>query len=118
VVVLPLRTISAGAATMAAGAQALLVIREAGTGVTAPADLLRALYRLTNAEAEVVLQIAAGLSVAEAADALGVTRTTAGNQLAAAMAKLDVRRQAELVGLVAGLAPTLELPENPAQLTI
>jgi DNA-binding CsgD family transcriptional regulator len=109
VVVLPLRAASNGAAASFARHQALLVIRDARAGVTAPAELLRALYRLTNAEAAVVLQIAAGLSVAEAADALAVSRTTARNQLAAAMAKLDVHRQAELVGLVAGLAPRLDL---------
>jgi DNA-binding CsgD family transcriptional regulator len=109
VVVLSLRAVSGGAATMTAGPQALLVIREAGTAVTAPAELLRSLYPLTNAEAALVLQIAGGLSVTEAADALGVTRTTARNQLAAAMAKLNVHRQAELVGLVAGLAPRLNL---------
>ena len=109
VVVLPLRAASNGAATMTAGPQALLVIREAGAAVTAPADLLRTLYRLTNAEAAVVLQIAAGVSIAEAADLLAVSRTTARNQLAAAMAKLNVHRQAELVGLVAELAPRLVL---------
>jgi DNA-binding CsgD family transcriptional regulator len=108
VVVLPLRPAGSMAAALA-GPRALLVIREARAGVTAPVELLRALYRLTNAEAALVLQIAAGFSVTEAADALGVTRTTARNQLAAAMAKLDVHRQAELVGLVAGLAPRLDL---------
>jgi DNA-binding CsgD family transcriptional regulator len=106
--VLPLRAVSGMAATFARP-QALLVIAPTRTGITAPADLLRALYRLTNAEAALVLQIAGGLSVTEAADALGVTRTTARNQLATAMAKLDVHRQAELVGLVAGLAPRLTL---------
>jgi DNA-binding CsgD family transcriptional regulator len=109
VVVLPLRAVSNGAATVVGGQQALLVIREAGAGVTAPADLLRSIYRLTPAEAAIVLQIAAGLSVADAAQVLGVSRATARNQLAAAMAKLDVHRQAELVGLIAGLAPRLDL---------
>jgi DNA-binding CsgD family transcriptional regulator len=113
-VVLPLRAASGTAAPLA-GPRALLVIRAAGTGVTAPADLLRSLYCLTPAEAALVLQIAAGLSVAEAADALGVTRTTARNQLAAAMVKLDVHRQAELVGLVAGLAPRLDVGVSPAR---
>jgi DNA-binding CsgD family transcriptional regulator len=110
-VVLPLRA-AAGMASLLVGSQALLVIREVGTGVTAPADLLRALYSLTRAEAALVLQIAAGLSVAEAADELVVSRTTARNQLAAAMAKLDVHRQAELVGLVAGLAPRLDMARD------
>ncbi|WP_072395137.1 helix-turn-helix transcriptional regulator [Hyphomicrobium sp. CS1GBMeth3] len=118
VVVLPLRATSSGAAYAVAGAQALLIIREAGKAVSAPADVLRTLYRVTHAEAAVVLQIAAGLSLAEAADALSVSRSTARNQLTAAMAKLGVHRQAELVGLMAGLAPRLALKDPGAQSTL
>ena len=41
----------------------------------------------------------------EAAQDLGVSHATARNQLAAGMAKLGVHRQAELVALLAALAP-------------
>jgi len=112
VVVLPLRPATAGAASPPAAPQALLVVREPGAAATVPRDLLRTLYRLTNAETEVVLQIAAGISVADAADVLGVTRATARNQLAAAMAKLGVHRQGELVAVVTGLAPRLRLDRD------
>ena len=109
VVVLPLRPATAGAASPVAAPRALLVARQPGGTAVLPRDLLKTLYRLTNAEIEVVLQIAAGVGVAEAADALGVARATTRNQLAAAMAKMGVHRQGELVAVVAGLVPRLRL---------
>jgi DNA-binding CsgD family transcriptional regulator len=109
VVVLPLRPLTSCAASPMAPPKALLVARQAGAAAALPRDLLKRLYRLTNAEIEVVLQIATGVSVADAADALGVTRTTARNQLAVAMAKMGVHRQGELVAVVTGLAPRLRL---------
>jgi DNA-binding CsgD family transcriptional regulator len=105
VVVLPLRPAAGNAAWPSAIPRALLVVRRAGTHAVLPGDLLKALYGLTNAEIRLVLRIAAGVSVADAANALGVTRTTARNQLAAAMGKVGVHRQGELVAAVAGLAP-------------
>jgi DNA-binding CsgD family transcriptional regulator len=112
VVVLPLRPAAASAASVAAQPLALLVARQPGTTAALPRDLLKSLYRLTNAEIEVVLQIAAGLSIADAADALGVARATARNQLAAATAKMGVHRQGELVAVVTGLAPRLRLDRD------
>jgi DNA-binding CsgD family transcriptional regulator len=109
VVVLPLRPATAGAALPTAASRALLVARQPDATAALPGDLLKTLYRLTNAEIEVVLRIAAGVSVADAADALGVARTTARNQLGAAMAKMGVHRQGELVAVLAGLAPRLRL---------
>jgi DNA-binding CsgD family transcriptional regulator len=109
VVVLPLRPAAAGAAVSMTTPRALLVAHGPGATAALPADLLKALYRLTNAEIEVVLRIAAGLSVTDAADALGVARATARNQLAAAMAKMGVHRQGALVAVLAGLAPRLSL---------
>jgi DNA-binding CsgD family transcriptional regulator len=111
VMLLPLRPAGGGAALTVAGPLALLVVQEARSA-SLPKDLLRALYRLTNAEAALVLQIASGASVADAADAAGVTLTTARNQLAAAMAKVGVNRQAELVAIIATLAPRLRLEQD------
>jgi DNA-binding CsgD family transcriptional regulator len=108
-VVLPLRPALAGAALPMAGPRVLLVAHKPGAAAALPRELLKTLYRLTKAEVEVVLQIAAGVSVADSADALGVTRTTARNQLAAAMAKMGVHRQGELVAVVTGIAPHLKL---------
>ncbi|MFZ1103228.1 MAG: hypothetical protein WAN86_10375 [Hyphomicrobiaceae bacterium] len=111
VMLLPLRPAGGGGALTVAGPRALLVVQEARSA-SLPKDLLRSLYRLTNAEAALVLQIASGASVADAADAGGVTLTTARNQLAAAMAKVGVNRQAELVATIAALAPRLSLEQD------
>ena len=58
------------------------------------------LFDLTVADA----QIAAGRTIVEAAEALGVQATTVKTQLAHIFAKTDTRRQAELVELSAALA--------------
>ena len=108
---LPLRPAGGDAALTVAGPRALLVVQEARSA-SLPKDLLRSLYRLTNAEAALVLQIASGASVADAAEAGSVTLTTARNQLAAAMAKVGVNRQAELVAAIAALAPRLSLEQD------
>ena len=108
VVLLPLRPARGNAALTPAGPRALLVVQEARSA-NLPKDLLRSLYHLTNAEAAIVLQIASGATIADAAESAGVTLTTARNQLAAAMAKVGVNRQAELVATIAALAPRLSL---------
>jgi DNA-binding CsgD family transcriptional regulator len=91
------------------GARAIVLMQDLSRRASAPKELLRTLYRLTQAEAAIVLQIAAGVSLTEAAGRLGVLRTTARNQLAAATAKMDVHRQAEVVAAVAALGPRLAL---------
>jgi DNA-binding CsgD family transcriptional regulator len=111
VMVLPLRPGGSGAALTVAGPCALLVVQEA-ISASLPKDLLRSLYRLTNAEVALVLQIASGASVADAADAGCITLTTARNQLSAAMAKVGANRQAELVAVIAALAPRLDLEQD------
>jgi DNA-binding CsgD family transcriptional regulator len=58
------------------------------------------------------MQIAAGVGVADAADSLGVARATVRNQLCAAMAKVGVHRQGELVAAVAALSPRLRLDRD------
>jgi DNA-binding CsgD family transcriptional regulator len=108
VVVLPLRLAAGSAALPWAGPRALLVV-EPRRPAALPRDILRALYGLTNAEAGIALQIAGGASIAEAAETQEVTLTTARNQLASAMAKVGVNRQAELVATVGALAPRLRL---------
>ena len=86
----------------------LLVIRQPTPG-SAPLHVLQALFGLTGAESSIASALSEGLSVEGAAQALGVTRTTARNQLSAAMAKMGVHRQAELVARVAGLVPRLKV---------
>lgn len=77
--------------------------------VLPPAALLKELYGLSQREAAVVLRVAHGASIVEAAAQLGVTAATARNQLASAMSKLGVHRRAELVALLAGIVPRIKV---------
>lgn len=65
--------------------------------------MMRQAYGFTQAEAEVALQIVAGRTPENIACGRGVSVGTIRMQLKAAMGKLDVRRQAELVGRLAQL---------------
>lgn len=73
--------------------------------------MLQSLYRLSNAEAEIAVRIASGSAPAEIADELGVSRTTVRNQLSAVMAKMGVKRQAQIAALSAALRPTLKVED-------
>ena len=63
---------------------------------------LKELYRLTPTEARLATLIAQGISLAEAAEILGIGIGTARNHLKHVFAKTDTSRQAELAHLVAG----------------
>lgn len=65
-----------------------------------PEALLQRLHGLTPAEARLAARLAMGEALADAADALGVARETARNQLKQVFAKTDTHRQAELVALL------------------
>lgn len=73
-----------------------------------PIDLLRERYGLTQAEARLASELALGASLQTAAERFGVTKGTVRSQLKQILNKTEVKRQAELVRLlatdVAGLA--------------
>lgn len=110
VVVLPIVRTSTGFAEYVPVNRLALVQVCSSTSSPLPADLLRSLYNLTRAEALVVQRVAAGDSIKEIADANENSQSTVRNQLQAAMQKLGVHRQAELVGFLAGLTPRLSIP--------
>jgi DNA-binding CsgD family transcriptional regulator len=58
-------------------------------------------YALTRAEARLVSHLAQGASLAQTADAMGISRETARTHLKAVFSKTDTKRQAELVLLFA-----------------
>lgn len=66
-------------------------------------DVLRALFRLTAAECRLVTAICSGLSLAEAAVSLQITRETAKSHLKHVFAKTGTSRQSELVAVVGRL---------------
>jgi DNA-binding CsgD family transcriptional regulator len=68
-----------------------------------PAELLKGLYGLTQAEVRLAERIAEGLSPAEAAAKFGVSVNTTRTQLRSLFAKTSTQRQSELVRLLSGL---------------
>jgi DNA-binding CsgD family transcriptional regulator len=100
--ILPLRL----SPTFATAPGSRLVLVLIGPDCAKPSHaVLKELYGLSRAEATVALCIADGGNLKTVASNLGVALSTARNQLAAAMAKINVHRQAELVSRLAGLAP-------------
>ena len=69
-----------------------------------PEEALRAAFGLTAAEARLAAQLVGSGSLNAAADALGIAKETARNQLKAVFAKTGTHRQAELVALLARLS--------------
>lgn len=107
--VLPLRVPQALTAAQTNVPVLLVLIGSDEAQVLPPAALLKDLYGLSQKEAAVVLRVAHGSSIVEAAAQLGVTAATARNQLASAMSKLGVHRRAELVALLAGIVPRIKV---------
>lgn len=66
--------------------------------------VLRTLFRLTQAECRLVIALCAGVSLAEAAQSLGITRETAKSYLKHVFAKTGTARQSELVAMIGRLA--------------
>jgi len=89
--------------SVGAGGQAVVAVRNGGAKSPRLAERVRALFRLGPAEADIAVQLAHGYDIQEIAAVRGVTINTIRTQLASAMVKVGVRRQAELVAAVAGL---------------
>jgi DNA-binding CsgD family transcriptional regulator len=85
------------------GAAAAILIAPTVQKAPCQADVLAALYNLTPAEARVFVQVAAGMTRAEAAGVLGVGPNTVKAHLAEIFAKTGTRRQADLVALAAAI---------------
>ncbi len=82
---------------------ALVLIVDPDRERTSRGELLRQLYRLTSAEADVVLMVSSGLNIEEVANRRGVTGATAKTLLQRAYQKTDVSKASELARLVAEL---------------
>jgi DNA-binding CsgD family transcriptional regulator len=84
--------------------RAILVVLDLDARPRPPEAALRAAFGLTAAEARLASRLAAGESLADAADALGIAKNTARFQLRAVFAKTGVSRQGELVAALTRLA--------------
>lgn len=93
----------AGPAGLNDGA-AVLVAARAAAAAPDRLEHLRAVYGLSQAEAEVAVALADGLSVERIAADRGVSASTVRSQLRAMFAKMDIHRQGELVARVRDLS--------------
>lgn len=82
-------------------AQGMSMLIETADPPEARIDNLRAHFDLTASEAALALHIAQGGNLAGYAEARGISRNTARNQLQVVFDKTGARRQAELVKLLA-----------------
>ena len=88
-------------------ATAAVFVTQAGAGPLADIVAVAASIGLTPAEARVLERLLGGMSLVEAAAALGIAETTAKTHLSRIFAKTGVTRQAELVALLDRLVPPL-----------
>lgn len=84
--------------------QALVFFREPTRMRSDAQELLSSSFKLSSAEAELALALAAGADVAQIAEARQVRVSTIRSQVASLMAKTGVQRQSQLVALVAKLS--------------
>ena len=75
-------------------------VRDPEGRAQAPHEVVQQMFGLTPAEATLAMQLANGLSLDEAAEALDIMRNTARAHLRAIFSKTGVTRQTELVRLV------------------
>ncbi len=74
-----------------------IFVRDSDSKATPPVRLAQELFHLTAAETMLAIQLANGLSLEEAAEALNIRRNTARAHLRSIFSKTGVRRQTELV---------------------
>jgi DNA-binding CsgD family transcriptional regulator len=84
---------------------ALVLIIDPEDGPEPAVALLRRLYRLTEAEAEVALQVMHGADLKQTSEELSISYTTVRTHLQHVFDKTDTHRQAELVRLLLVLTP-------------
>ena len=90
-------------ASVIAQCQALLILIDLERRPAPPQDALKASFALTPAEARLAIRISSGEVLELIAEALGISKETARNQLKSIFHKTGVRRQGELVALLATL---------------
>jgi DNA-binding CsgD family transcriptional regulator len=85
-------------------ASTILLVRKTSLDVLQAADTIRSVFKLTPAEARVLLTIVDAGGVAESAKNLDVAESTVKTHLGRIFNKTDTKRQADLVKLVAAFA--------------
>jgi len=85
------------------GARLLLTLLDLDARPQPPASLLRSIFNLTPAEADVAIRLAAGQSAEVISEQTGLLLSTTRQYIKSVMGKTDTHRQAELVALLARL---------------
>lgn len=93
----------------------VVYIRDAAGKSLASTAVTKQLFNLTPAETALSLELANGLSLEEAAEALNIRRNTARAHLRSIFSKTGVRRQTELVRIMLNSVMALGQSELPAQ---
>jgi DNA-binding CsgD family transcriptional regulator len=86
-------------------ATAAIFVTQAGLAPPAAVAALAATFKLTPAETRMFDRLAAGATLAEAAETLAIAETTARTHLSRILSKTGVARQADLVALIHRLSP-------------
>lgn len=105
--VLPLMSGARRHASASFAATAALFVHKAALDTPSPPEAIAKAYKLTPTELRVLLAIVEVGGVPEVAEALGVSPETVKTHLGRLYEKSGVRRQADLVKLVAGFASPL-----------
>ncbi len=103
--ILHLVPVRAAALDIFTASSALLVVTPVDRVMMPDAQLLRGLFDLTAAEARVASGIVAGKTLEQLAGDNGLSRETVRSQLRGVFAKTGMRRQSELIRLLAGWTP-------------
>lgn len=90
---------------------ALVYIRDAASKSLASEVVTKQLFNLTRAETALAMELANGLSLEEAAEALNIRRNTARAHLRSIFSKTGVRRQTELVRILLNSVVALGKPK-------
>ncbi|MBN8965840.1 MAG: helix-turn-helix transcriptional regulator [Rhizobiales bacterium] len=105
-IVVHLLPVKGAAHDVFAQGKTIMLVTPVDRAKVATAEVLEGLFDLTPAEARVARAIAEGDAIADIAPSLGVAEGTVRTQLKAVLAKTGLHRQAELVALLAGSAPS------------
>jgi DNA-binding CsgD family transcriptional regulator len=85
------------------GARAILTIHDSGARPKLEQEVVLKAFGLTPAEARLAVRIAAGMSLEQAAEGLGIGKETSRRHLKAIFAKTETHRQGQLVALLSQL---------------
>jgi DNA-binding CsgD family transcriptional regulator len=102
---LPLTSGRRRATGIAYEATAVLFVSRASLDSTAASDIIRKIFKLTPAEARVLLTVVELGGVSETARNLDVAESTVKTHLGRIFTKTDTKRQADLVKLIAAFSP-------------